>query len=171
MGNNYSIWLVPEKESKVRKELEETISELSEEHDSPKFIPHITLLGGLDSDLSTLKNAVSNLAGQYGTLEINFQSTHFSTTRHQCNYLMVEPTKDLLRLHEKLRKEFGEAEGMYTPHLSLIYSNMSISEREKLDEELGDLPDGFSSGRIVIFDTSGTEEEWHQVAEFGLEEP
>ena len=168
MTKNYSIWLMPNEENDVLEDLDDTISRLSKEQGTPDFRPHITLIGGINESLPTIRETVEEISKRISQLEVEFMNTHFSTTRHQCNYILIKPTKELLELHEGLSEEFNIQKSMYVPHLSLIYSDMSISRREKINNSIEDIPKGFSSDRLLIYDTSGKEEDWNPVDEFKL---
>ena len=124
MSKEYSVWLVPEKDSKDMRELDNLISSYAEDYGTPDFMPHVTLIGGVQKNLAVVKEKVSSLIEDIEPLQLIFNSPHFSTTRHQCNYLLVEPTERLLKLREKLREDLERPENMYVPHLSLIYSDM-----------------------------------------------
>lgn len=171
MTNEYSVWLVPEKGSRENEELDDTISRLSEEFDSPDFTPHVTVVGGIEEEKSEVLTAVAELSEKFETLELAFQGLHFSTTFHQCNYLLVEPTAELLEMRERLRKELELPVDMYVPHLSLIYGDIELGEREELHRKLKkeDFPDGLTTSRLVVYETSGGEEDWRLVEEFSLE--
>lgn len=171
MSNEYSVWLMPEKKSEELEKLQSLISEYSREYGTPDFVPHVTLVGGLKISESRVMTEVSKLADKFESLKINFRGSHFSTTRHQCNYLLVEPEVNLLSMHKKIIERLGLEEDMYVPHLSLVYGDLELRDRTVLDEKIEDrkLPGGFTCSRIVVYGTSGDEDDWSLKKEFRLD--
>jgi len=171
MSKEYSVWLMPEEDSEEMSKFQSLITEYSERYESPDFVPHVTLVGGIERPENVLLEKVQELAGNSDCLEIRFSGSHFSTTRHQCNYLLIDPTVELLEMHEDLTESLDLDGGMYVPHLSLLYSNIGVNERAELDDEIQgrSLPSGFKCSRIVVYDTSGEEEDWKMVEEFRLD--
>ena len=169
MSKEYSVWLVPEEDSEEMRELDNLISSYAEDYGTPDFMPHVTLVGGVEKNLKMIEEKVDSLTEDVEPIQVSFNSTHFSTTRHQCIYILVEPTEKLLKLREKLREDLEMPENMYVPHLSLVYSDMELSERGNIHSSLDDLPEGFKADRVMIFDTSTQDEEdWECVQEFRL---
>ena len=171
VSDEYSIWLVPDRGTDAYQQLEETIGEYAQRYeDAPEFEPHITVVGGVEGDISALEEGVRSFAEDQDSFSVDFTRVHCSTTRHQCVFLLVEPTVDLLSLHQKAVEVFDVDAGMYVPHLSLVYSDMSMEERLEMVESIDTtaLPSDVPIGEITLVKTSGPVSEWETVATYNL---
>jgi 2'-5' RNA ligase len=163
----YSLWLVPNRETKAYRRLSETIGELAAAHpDAPEFEPHVTVLGGIRGDQDRITKRAQHLAEERRPLELTFTTLQCSTTKHQCVFLLVQPTRELLSVHQAAVQRFDTDGGMYVPHLSLIYSDMSIDDRFTVVESIGigSLPGGVDADELAVIETTGSVPEWHTVA-------
>jgi len=168
---DYSVWLVPDRDSKTHHRLQEVITDCAEAHeDAPEFDPHITLVGGINGEEASLADTTRRLASRCGPLSVSFARVHCSTTRYQCVFLLVEPTMELLSLHQTASQAFGMAEGMYVPHLSLVYSDMSVQDRFETVAAIQaeSLPETVKLSTIELVNTSGEVSEWESVASYSL---
>lgn len=130
MASKYSLWLIPDWRSEAYHQLVDRISEYAHEYeDAPEFEPHVTVLGGIQSDSHDIKVQARTLAAKYDPIDLQLTRVQCSTTTHQCVFALVEPTVHLLQLHDETAKSFDENPGMYVPHVSPIYSDMSIDDR------------------------------------------
>lgn len=167
----YSVWLIPDQDTDVYQRLEATINKYAQQYeDAPVFEPHITVVGGIDGDESVLDDGVRSLAEQQDAFDVEFTGVQCSTTRHQCVFLQAVPTADLLSLHQEAVELFDVAAGMYVPHLSLVYSDMSIPERLELVESLtiSSPPSTAHINSIALVKTTGSVSEWETVARYDL---
>lgn len=163
MSEDYSIWLQPDPDSSEYHQLTELIDEYSQQYeDAPAFDPHITLVGGLSENQDKVREITRTLAQDHESFTVSFPRVHCSTTRYQCVFLLVEPNIELLSLHQDAVEWFGNAGGMYIPHLSLIYSDMDVEKRLQLTEEIGaqSPPDTALLNSIAVVETSGDPQEW-----------
>jgi 2'-5' RNA ligase len=157
-----------------RHQLRATIMELAAGHgDAPVFEPHVTVLGGIDGKHTALEETTRALAARTAPLELAFEGVHWSTTRHQCVFLVVEPTLELVKLHRSAREEFDEPNTAYHPHLSLIYSEMDLEDRRDVAQSIDTttLPSGITCHRLELVDTTGAESEWETMASVPLSKP
>lgn len=167
----YSVWLVPDRGSEAYQQLEETIEEYAQlDEDAPEFEPHITVVGGIQDSESVLEEGVQSLAEGQAVFDIEFTGVQCSTTRHQCVFLLVEPTAEVLSLHQEAVEVFDVDDGMYVPHLSLIYSDMDVEERLDLAEsiDMSTFPSTVQVGELVLVKTTGPVSEWETVARYNL---
>ncbi|WP_157964881.1 2'-5' RNA ligase family protein [Halorubrum sp. 48-1-W] len=169
MSDVYSIWLQPDHDSTEYRRLSGLIDDYSHRYDdAPVFDPHITLLGGLSGEQDTITGTTQTLTQERDSFEVSFPHTHCSTTRYQCVFLLVEPTLELLSLHESGVEAFETAGEMYVPHLSLIYSDMSLEERLELVEEIESesLPEAALFDTVAVVETTGDAKDWETIAEY-----
>lgn len=168
-SDDYSIWLIPDRDSNAYQQLEEKIEEYAQLYeDAPEFEPHITVLGGGEGERARLKDEVERLAQEQPPFDVTFPDVHCSTTRHQCVFLLVEPTVELFSLHRDAARVFDVDAGMYVPHLSLIYADISIEERLEMAESLDatSLPRTAHINEIALVKTTGPVSEWETVATY-----
>jgi 2'-5' RNA ligase len=167
----YSVWLVPDRGSEAYHQLEEAIEEYAQlDEDAPEFEPHITVVGGISGSESVLEEGVRSLAEGQDVFDVEFAGVQCSTTRHQCVFLLVEPTAEVLFLHQEAVEVFDVDDGMYVPHLSLIYSDMDVEERLDLVESIDTsvFPSTVQIGELVLVKTTGPASEWETVARYDL---
>jgi 2'-5' RNA ligase len=170
----YSLWLVPGADTTPRRQLRTTITELAAGHaDAPVFEPHVTVLGGIGDERAALEERTRTLAAQAVPLELAFEGVHWSTTRHQCVFLVVEPTLELVELHRSAQEAVDGSSTAYHPHLSLIYSEMDLADRRDVAQSIDTtaLPNSITCHRLTLVDTTGSESEWETVVSVPLSEP
>lgn len=173
MSKEYSIWLVPNEDSETYSVLDEVISEYSQEYpDAPDFKPHVTVLGGLEEDREIIEKHTQTLAEGQEPLELTITAASSSVTNHQCVFLLVSPSVELLELHQNALDLFDTHPSMYVPHLSLIYSEMDLKDRvhEAQSIEMDSLPKNVGIDTIEVFDTTGPVPNWEQTAKYSLDE-
>jgi hypothetical protein len=85
-------------------------------------------------------------------------------------FLLVEPTVELLSLHRAATETFDVTGGMYVPHLSLVYSDVSVEERVAAvaSIDIATLPDTARIDRIALVETTGAVPEWESVGTYDL---
>lgn len=74
--------------------------------DAPDFEPHITLLGGIETDEATAIERTRELVRGCDPFELGFTGVSCSTTTHQCVFLFVTPSAALLRLRRAASESF-----------------------------------------------------------------
>lgn len=171
VSDEYSVWLVPDRGTDAYQQLEETIKKYAQrDEDAPRFDPHITVVGGIEGEESVLREGVRSLAEGQDSFDAKFSKVQCSTTRHQCVFLLVEPSIEILSLYQEATESFEVGSGMYVPHLSLIYSNMSIKERLKIVEsiESSSLPGTARIGAVALVETTGDASEWETIGTYEL---
>jgi len=152
----YSVWLVPDRGTEAYQQLEETIEEYAQlDEDAPEFEPHITVVGGISGSESVLEDGVRSLAEGQDVFSVEF-------TGVQCS--------EVLSLHQEAVEVFDVDDGMYVPHLSLIYSDMDVEERLDLVESIdtSSFPSTVQIGELVLVKTTGSVSEWETVARYNL---
>lgn len=173
MEKGYSLWLVPDNPSSLYRRLRSLIEEYASRYeDAPVFDPHVTVVGTIAAQEQRARANAAELAERHGTVDITLFRPHCSTTWHQCFFLLAEPTTDLLELHRDGLTMYGKDPEMYTPHLSLLYSDVPVRERRRLVEAFDQdrLPLTFTSDTLRLVDTEGAADAWETVAEFSFSE-
>ena len=166
-AKGYSLWLIPP--DKNYQIFEKIINGFSKEYHTPKFIPHITLLGDIDQEGKLSKRILikksKEIAKNIGEpLEITLKDVMGETDKWWKRvYIDVNVTKKLLEIYNIANNKFNMKIGIYRPHLSLLYSNsLEINKTQKLIRELKNEFDGmnFRTSRIGLVDTNGKVGNW-----------
>ena len=159
-AKGYSLWLMPDQPKKHI--LTAPMRHWAQELEVPLFVPHCTLLGGIENQHADVLNRVHHLASKYlyqiqGELialiarESFFQSL-FATFRHP---------DEIVGLHRITATVFGQLAGNYQPHVSIIYGDHAIEMKKRVACELEPLlPIAFPMEQVAIVDTNGVADEW-----------
>lgn len=172
MSDKYSVWIVPASDTSAYEQLEQTIKKYAQRYeDAPRFEPHVTVLGGIEGDQSVLEENVRSLTESQVSFDIDFTKVQCSTTRHQCVFLLVKPSIELLSLRQILSESFGMSGKMYVPHLSLIYSDMNIEKRLEVVDSIGlsSLPRTAHIDTVALVKTTGGAPEWKLIETYDLQ--
>lgn len=167
MSGTYSIWLVPDREAQEYQILDELIGEYARSYpDAPDFDPHITLLGGIETDEPTVVDRTQDLARGRDPLELAFGDVSCSTTTHQCVFFLVAPSVPLLEFRQAATEAVGRAAEMYVPHLSLVYGELSPETRVRAVQSIDadSLPDSVRVDTVEVVDTDGPVSDWRTVS-------
>lgn len=170
----YSLWLVPGTETPAHRQLRATITELADRvEDAPVFEPHVTVIGGIDGERVALEETTRTLAARTAPLELAFEGVRWLTTRHQCVFLSVEPTLDLMEVRRWAREAIDRSTAAYHPHLSLVYSEMYLTERRDVAQSIdtAGLPGRITYQSLALVDTTGPESAWETLVSIPLSAP
>jgi 2'-5' RNA ligase len=167
-----SLWLVPQQGESSR-QLAARIDSLAQRLGTPRFEPHLTLLGGLEGGQADIVARSEVLARTLAPIELRIRDIEGSDEYFRCVFAAVERMPELVRAHEQAVEVFGwRPPQPFFPHVSLIYGALSSSARAGLLGELRERPAGtFSSGRLQVVSTEGPPERWRSLATFRLEHP
>ncbi|WP_158293462.1 2'-5' RNA ligase family protein [Halorubrum sp. SS7] len=170
-NSTYSLWLVSGAETTAHRQLQATITELAERvEDAPVFGPHVTVVGGIDDERTALEETTRTLAAR--TAPLAFDGVRWSTTRHQCGFLSLVPTLELMEVHRSAREAISGSTAAYYPHLSLVYSEMDLTERRDFAQSIdtATLPGSITCQALALVDTTESESEWETVVAVPLSE-
>jgi 2'-5' RNA ligase len=164
----YSLWLQPA--GGVYRRWAVQIRRLSRECATPAFEPHITLLGGLRGPKQAIVAKCSRLARCLPPLVVRLTEADYLDEYFRCLFVRVAMTDTLLRANEAAREIFGQREPRaFTPHLSLIYGNLSVEEKEAILARLGRRFDiTFVARRLHLYVTADEPRRWRAIETFDL---
>lgn len=174
---SYSMWLMPQGE--LLDKFSRLIIKISDEYGSPKYIPHVTLLG----DLSGFTRAeVLSKAGELAKSLVPFTITLTEVTYpasypndheafYRSLYIVAERTKPLMRANELARKMFGrEGDPPFNPHLSIMYGPFPAETKEEIISEVGrEFNVSFEVDSIYVWSDKGLPHEWKLIKKIPLE--
>lgn len=175
MPLGYSLWLEPE--PSFAAPLRRIIDDLSgTEATSPAFDPHVTLAHpiSLDESVETIerviKEALQEVDGQ--ALDLELQPAENGETYYQSVLAPVRLVSQLTKLRKACMQAFGiESRKAYSPHLSLLYGDLTDTRRRELAglvNEPSPFPSIVRFDRISIVSTVGLASEWQVVGQVKL---
>ncbi|MFB0515661.1 MAG: 2'-5' RNA ligase family protein [Candidatus Neomarinimicrobiota bacterium] len=167
-SQTYSLWFMPR--GTLYRSLEYTIARLSQAWGTPRFEPHVTLLGALTGLDEKIIQQTARLAGLLQSPTIQLTSLSGSETYFRCLYIRVEPTAEVLAIHQQARELFQQPdEPPFRPHLSLMYGHQPRQVRNDIIDRLGDKFQGeFIANELHLCDTTGVPDSWQRVRSFSL---
>ncbi|MDL0138933.1 hypothetical protein PNP85_05385 [Halobacterium salinarum] len=162
----YSLWLTLNEKTNEHDCFQDTIVDLAVAHqDAPVFAPHVTVVGGIDVERTTLVETANSLADETEPINAMFGPLRCSTTTHQCVFRLLGPSLELFELYESARETLELSTSAYNPHLSLIYIDMSFADRLALVETIDSesLPRQARFPTLEVVETAGPVPEWETV--------
>lgn len=128
-ADEYTLWLEPrEKDAQL---LQNIIDDFSLPCHTPKFTPHITLIGGLHGNVATIEKHAETLATACPTLIISFTKVDMLSTYFQSLFLACKKTNTLMNLNARAQDLFAKSY-IYTPHMSLLYGTVPRDVKKEL---------------------------------------
>lgn len=161
--SKYSLWLEPTGDIAYR--LQERIKELSRKHNTPVFEPHVTLLGGLTYGETELVQLTDTLGSSLKPFEILLTKGDCGSSFYQSIFIRVKESKELKYARNLACRLFdvNEAEE-YTPHLSLLYGDMPMNEKERILNLMGrDYHVSFKAKGVRLVRTEGKPDKWKKI--------
>lgn len=170
-ANGYSIWLEPG--DNFADSLKEVVCDLAKRYDTQPFTPHVTLIGGAEEGEHRaigLTKGLAQIIKPY-FIELTGQLVCGNNWTKSL-FVEVAESEEVLRANQYAREVFGlETETLYTPHLSLMYSDtLSLPERLVIARSLNltNLRGRFLVDKLHLYHTEGRIDQWHKLAEFPL---
>ena len=116
----YSLWLLPDPDRKDQ--LLRTIEELAALVETPTFLPHVTIQGGILPPLDALRKEVLPQLDEGPPFSLEIQSVETSSAYFRSLYLRLGISPSFGRLQELTAAKLGTRAGLPPfPHLSLSY--------------------------------------------------
>lgn len=156
----YALWLEPSGD--VAYKLQERIKKLSNKYQTPVFAPHVTLLSGLEASEHSLVPLVNTLASSHEPFELELTKAGYRDHFYESLFVHVKDSGSLKELRSTACQLFdvSEAEDFH-PHLSLMYSDISRNEKERILNITGrDYHVNFPVKAITLMEVEGGPEKW-----------
>jgi len=162
----YAIWLTFSKSD--RDYLKSIIDKISEKYNSPKFEPHITVYGLLNSKMSLIDKVIKEVSQNSNSFLVKKSEILQSEVFWKTVYIELEMNQQLGIIHKNLKKHFEKIlKYEFSPHISLIYKILSIEEKIKIINELN-IKNEFRVKKIAIQEFFPDIEKWNVVKEYDL---
>src|SRR5699024_10821039 len=152
----YSLWLQPSGDIAYR--LQERINKMSRQYGTPSFAPHVTLLGSLKASETELISLAGTLVSSLDPVELTLTKAGYHDQFYQSLFLHVKKNKMLGFLRRRACRLFDLNDSdRYTPHLSLLYGDLSQNQKERILNVMGrEFYIKFPVSSIVLMQTEGT---------------
>ena len=173
----HSLWMCPsgaanEAYSSI---IEETSVKLGTFH----FTPHITLVAAMMTGEKDVLERTKKLANQLAPYSFELDVVSQRDAYFQCVYAKMKTCDQQVMNANKLARQIfpeRQSDPPYTPHLSLIYGDFSLKEKEsKLIPELEQLlrektfdTASFQVDSIEVWSTQGDVKDWYLVEKIPL---
>lgn len=169
----HSLWLVPAEPEHRR--LARWIDRLAARLGTPRFEPHLTLLGGFDAEAAWLARLAESLAAMTPALDLRLGPPGHGERFLRCVYAPVEPSPGLAAAHARARARlaFFDAREPFFPHVSLVYASLPAAARQALASELAPELSGLALAcrELWLVRTQGRCEEWRVLGRLPLRPP
>jgi putative hydrolase of the HAD superfamily len=129
--------------------------------DLPAFEPHVTLYTGTFAELATLERALAMAIE--GVMPITLTVRGIVCTEEYFKTLFLDFGEDasLRSIHERFRDNCGVSSGYELhPHLSLVYADIPLAEKEILAKEVALPRREFSFDRVKLVTPGNSIEGW-----------
>jgi hypothetical protein len=167
----YSVWLMPNAASE--RKFSAIVHDLADRFSTPRFKPHLTLLGGRPFDQADLKRRIAPLIPATAPISRPILDVVIGDAFFRSFYALFAADGALLDLKRRTdRAVIGSESPDFMPHVSLLYGPVEAKAKAAAAAEVRTL----LKGRTVRFDRieivrSGDEvpiEEWETVETFVL---
>lgn len=163
-----SLWLSPAGEE--ARALGRLIDELSARLGTPRFEPHLTLLGGLGLAEPEAEARAGRLASRLPPLRLALGDLEGEPVFLRCLYAVVEPSAELEAARAEAVAAFGPPTTPgFRPHVSLVYGRLSPDAQAEQARALRPrLPPGVVARHLDLMSTEGPPAAWRLVRRFDL---
>jgi len=143
------------------------IREMCGKFDGPAFEPHVTVYSGVFSDLDTLKKLVSAAVSGIRPFSLRVRWVGCGEEYFKSLFIEFEEDPVLRKIHERMRAGV-ETESAYklVPHLSLLYSDMPLRNKEALAKRVDMDRDEIHFDRVKIVTPRNREEGWRDTGQW-----
>ena len=162
----YAIWLTFSKSDSEY--LKKIIDEISEKYHAPKFEPHITVYGLVDSEIRLIENIAKEATLNCNSFLVKKSEILQSEELWKTVYIELKMNNQLESIHKNLKKHFEKiSKYEFNPHISLIYKILPIEEKIKIINEL-DIKSEFRINKLAVQKFFPDIEKWKIVKEYNL---
>jgi 2'-5' RNA ligase len=169
--HTFSLWFTPA--GATRDVLASLITDLAEQHDGPRFPPHITLLGSLTGDEAEIVRLAGEIAAQTPPLHIDFEGLGMEDVFFRALYLVASKAPALMATNALAHQVFAsDRPEPFMPHLSLFYGDRSAEAKRAIGETIrARLPASCEVLHLDVYTTEAPVESWRLAHRFVLSGP
>lgn len=145
----YASWLKPEK--KRAEELARLIHLLSHSVGATPFAPHLTLCSGANESEERIQAVLPMAISGLPPLSLRVTGINVSAAFFQTLFLEFAASDTLLELHGQLRQTLTPQKTIpFHPHLSLLYYDADLDEKERLRALVPKIPDTITFDEVCV---------------------
>ncbi|TYZ57158.1 hypothetical protein PybrP1_004153 [[Pythium] brassicae (nom. inval.)] len=167
-GTTYSLWAAPEPQAE--RGIAEMIHASAQRLQTPSFLPHMTLLGGISGvNEADAVEKTKQLAEAMHVLAPEIRKVASKDLYFQCVFLLLQLSDELADAYRAAKQDNVE----FMPHISLVYGELNEATKEEVVAALNPHFDSSAPvklDRLQLWNTTGAVGAWTLVAEFGLAE-
>lgn len=162
----HAIWFTFSKSD--REYLKNIIDEISEKYHAPKFEPHITVYGLIDSEINEIDKIAKEVILNQNLFLVQKSGILQSEELWKTVFIELKSNEQMELIHKKFKKYFDKVSKYeFKPHISLIYKILSIKEKMEIINNL-DIKDEFQVNKLAIQKFSPDIKKWKIVKEYNL---
>jgi 2'-5' RNA ligase len=162
----HAIWLTFSKND--RDHLKKIIDEISEKYNAPKFEPHITVYGLVDSEISLIDSIAKEITQNCDSFFVQKSEILQSEELWKTVYIELKTNNHLESIHNNLKKHFEKiSKYEFKPHISLIYKILPVEEKIKIINKLN-TKNEFMVNKLVVQKFFPDIEKWKIVKKYDL---
>lgn len=155
----YSVFLSPS--DKDFRFCESLIGKYSRTFGIPAFEPHVTVYSGTFPGPEALQEAVSRAVAGMGPLRLRVRGAGYSEEYFKALYIDLHDDQILQGIRRRIGQYLPDDSGYrLVPHLSLLYRDMPLAEKQTLAQGLLLDRDTMSFDRISIATPGNSTEGW-----------
>lgn len=134
------------------------------------FEPHVTLVGGLDGPPSAILASARRAAATLRPFVVSASGVAGRHEYFRCLFVCVLEHAALRAAHDLASRAFErEPDPSFLPHLSLVYGELPLEQKQALAHELGtDVNVSFEARRLHLWLTEGPVRDWRERAVIAL---
>jgi 2'-5' RNA ligase len=167
VGKGYALWLTPEEP--IYSLLAGEIYRLSQEHSTPPFEPHITLLSRIALPEENALAKTATLARIVKPFRIELGEIGYLDEYFRCLYVAVVADPSILRARQAACRVFARQNTPYMPHLSLVYGKLLVEFKRRVATGTSSLPSRpFQVSRLTLYRVGGPVRQWKCIKAFDL---
>lgn len=165
----YSLWFMPAGATKQK--FSQLIARLAEDYASPKFPPHITLLGSIEAGEEEMISHAQALASLIHPFLAKLIDITYTDYYYRALFARVEPSAELLAAYRRVLEIFPDIQKAdYMPHLSLLYGDFFLETKKEMIEKIGaSFLDEFEVDTLHLYLTEGAVSTWESKGTFPLQ--
>ncbi|KAJ3013627.1 UNVERIFIED_CONTAM: hypothetical protein HDU68_000619 [Siphonaria sp. JEL0065] len=170
-----SLWISSPKGSDLDQKLNAIVEHFSKKLGTPKWSPHITLLGSIVATPEEAVSKIQDAVKHRGPLKITLTDIVTKNLYFQCVMAKAEESQPLLSLNAFLRTVYPPHQNEpYWPHLSLVYGDLDAETRNSVVEEIKANKDWDIVGSVInvhvieVWNTEGPVDGWKLVGQVQL---
>lgn len=166
-AKGYALWLVPGQPAFSI--LASAISRLSREHSTPRFGPHITLLGRIVLPEAKALAKSASLASILEPFRFQLGNIGFLDENFRCLFITVVADHHISSACRTACRTFTRHGAPYMPHMSLVYGRLPPETKQKLATDFSWLSGrAFRVHQLMLWRVDGPVCQWKPVKTFDL---